>query len=118
MNNKSSKMTQDDRLKDLLSGSKIKASENLKYRIMHQIETEKCLSREQKSKERPILGSMFSIFGIMYALIALIGFGIYHTLGSEALLSTTFYLPVIFISFVCGLFWLITVLDERRKAKE
>lgn len=116
MDNKNSNMKRDDDLKKLLSGTKIKASENLKYRIMQQIETENALARK-KSKARPVLGSMFSIFGVMYALIAVVGIGIYTTIGSEALMTSTFFLPLIFISSVCGLYWLITVFDDRRKAR-
>lgn len=117
MNDKNNKMKTDDELKRLLSGTKIKASENLKYRIMQQIETEQALSRKEAKSSRPVIGSMLSIFGIMYALIAVIGIAIYSSAGSNALISSTFLLPVVFISSICGLYWLITVFDERRKAK-
>lgn len=109
-------MKKDDDLKKLFAGTKVKASENLKYRIMQQIETEQALSHK-KSKSRPVLGSMLSIFGIMYALIAAIGIGVYTSAGSGALMSGTFILPVVFISSVCGLYWLITIFDDRRRVK-
>lgn len=109
-------MNKDEELKRLLSGTKMKASENLKYRIMQQIETENALSRK-KAKSRPVFGSMFSIFGIMYALIAVVGIAIYTSAGSDALFSSTFFFPAIFISSICGLYWLITVFDDRRKVK-
>lgn len=114
-----SKMEQDDKLKDLLSGTKLKASENLKYRIMQQIETESALSRKKVKapKAQPLIGSMVTIFGVMYALIILVALGVYLTAGSDALLSGVFYLPAILIASVCGIFWMITTLDERRKNK-
>ena len=63
---------QDDKIKDLLSGTKIKAGENLKFRIMQQIETENALSRKKVTNTRPILGNMLTIFGVMYLLIAIV----------------------------------------------
>lgn len=113
-------MEQDDKLKNLLSGTKLKASENLKYRIMQQIETENALLKKKAEtpKAQPFIGNMVTIFGVMYALIALVALGIYLTAGSEALLSGIFYLPVIFIASVCGMFWMITMFDERRKMKK
>lgn len=107
-------MKKDDDLKRLFSETKLEASANLKYRIMHQIETEQALSRKQ-AKSRPVIGSMLSIFGVMYALIAILAVGIYVTMGSEALMSKLFFIPLIFISSICGLYWLITVFDEKRK---
>lgn len=116
MDNKNSEMKKDEDLKKLFAQTGVKASDNLKYRIMQQIETEQALSRKKKAKSRPILGSMLSIFGVMYALIAAIGVGVYASAGSSALMSSTFILPVVFISSVCGLYWLITVFDDKRKA--
>lgn len=76
--------TQDDKIRELLSGTKMKAGENLKYRIMHQIEAEKALTR-QKNKavsSNPFIGNMIAIFGVMYALIAMVALGTYMILPS------------------------------------
>ncbi|WP_029903188.1 hypothetical protein [Prevotella sp. 10(H)] len=110
-------MKKDDKINELLSGTKIKASENLKFRIMHQLEAEQALIPKKKVKSRPVLGSMFSIFGIMYAIIAAIGLGMYFTSGIEALKSPGFYIMVILVSCVCSVFWMISVYDDRRRSK-
>lgn len=109
---------QDDKFRNLLSGTRIKASENLKFRIMQQIETEKALSREKKPDSRPLIGNMLSIFGIMYALIALVGLGVYFSGGKSALESVTFFIPVILIGSVCSMFWMISAYDDRRRSKQ
>lgn len=109
---------QDDKLKALLSGTKIKASDNLKFRIMQQINTEKALSRKKATQSRPVLSNMFTVFGIMYAIIAVIGFGIYSSAGMEGLSSTSFYIPVILVSSICAMYWTITSLDDRRQSKK
>jgi len=69
--NKDNNKMQDDKIKEILSLSKVKAGENLKYRIMQQIETESVLSAKKlKSKNViPLIGNTFLIFGVMYALI-------------------------------------------------
>src|SRR5690554_7091757 len=70
--------------------SKIKAPENLKYRIMHQIETEKAFStqkiNEQASDKKAtgnVLKDLASIFGTMYAVLAVIIATAYFIKGSE-----------------------------------
>ena len=55
----------DNQLKEILTETKIKAGENLKYRIMQQIETEKALAPQKTKNSIPLIGNMFSIFGIM-----------------------------------------------------
>lgn len=108
----------DDRqIKELLSGTKLKAGDNLKYRIMHQIETEEALSRKAGKQSGSILGRMLSVFGVMYGVIALIGFSIYLSEGESALESATFHILVLLVTFICGLYWMITTLDDRRREK-
>lgn len=109
---------QDDKLKELLSGSGMKASENLKFRIMHQIEAEKSLSRKEKPDTRPFITNMFSIFGVMYLLIAIVGLTVYFMGGKSALESVVFFVPVILIASVCAMFWLISAYDDRRHSKQ
>ena len=109
---------EDEKLKELLSGTKITAGENFKYRVMQQIETEKSLSQKKESPLRPLLGNMISIFGVMYALIAGVGIFIYFTGGKSALESAAFFLPVILIASVCSLFWMISAYDDRRRSNQ
>ena len=103
--------------KEILSGTKMKAGENLKYRIMQQIQTEAALFRKKKANSSPLIGNMFSIFGVMYALIAAVALGVYFMGGTGALESIIFFIPVIMITSVCGIFWMISAYDDRRRSK-
>lgn len=107
----------DDKLRSLLGSTKIEASENLKFRIMHQIEAEKLLIRKKDKRARSIWGN-FSILGIMYAIIAAIGVIVYFVDGESALNTSVFFIPVLFISAICGMFFLISTFDDRRQNKK
>lgn len=114
--------TSDDKLKELLSASKLKANGNLKYRIMQQIETEKALSRKKNTASGFSVGSIFSVFGAMYAFIAFLAFWLYLTEGEAGLSSSSLLTPILLISFIGGLFWFISNMDyyllSRRKEKQ
>ncbi|NDV94641.1 hypothetical protein D0T84_06855 [Dysgonomonas sp. 521] len=112
--------TQDDKIRELLSGTKMTAGENLKYRIMHQIEAEKALTRQKKKvvSSNPFIGNMIAIFGVMYALIALVAFGTYFIGGKSALESLQVLAPIALIASACGIFWMISVYDDRRRSKQ
>ena len=119
MSNENIKM-QDDKIRELFSESKIKAGGNLKYRIMQQIETESVLAAK-KSKSRimmPLIGNTILVFFVMYMLIILTGIGVYLTGGIEAVNSLTFFVPVIMISLVCSMFWMISAYDDKRRFKQ
>ena len=111
---------QDEQIRLLFSGTKIKAGENLKYRIMQQIETESVLiGKKSKGKSlMPLVWNMLSVFGVMYALIALVAAGVYFTGGKSALESITFLIPVVFIASICGFFLMISVFDDRRRSRK
>lgn len=119
MENENIKM-QDEQIRKLFTGTKIKAGENLKYRIMQQIETESVLVGKKKVKSQsvmPLINSMISVFGVMYALIGLIAAGVYFTGGKSALESVAFFVPVIMVATVCVMFLMISVLDDKRRNK-
>lgn len=107
---------EDKKIKALLSDTKQKANDKLKYRIMQQIESEKALSRKVQ-KSPAFVGSTLSLLGIMYALIVIVGIGTYFYFGKEALNSATTYLPIILIMFIFGLFWMISNFDDRRHSQ-
>ena len=111
---------QDDKIKEILSLSKVKAGENLKFRIMQQIETEKVFSAKKSESKTlaPLIGNSFLIFGIMYALIILTVLGVFLTGGIAAIKSFAFFVPVIMISLVCSMFWLISIYDDKRRLKQ
>ena len=108
---------EDSQFRDLLSGTRLEASDNLKFRIMQQIGTEKALSKQQASKTRSGFGNILSILGVMYSLIAILGIGVYFTYGSEALTSPSLYMPFILITSACSVFLFISTFDDRRHSK-
>ncbi len=105
----------DKQFRKILSETKLTANDNLKFRIMQQIETEKALSRQKSKQSFSVLKNMLSVFGVMYAIIAIVGLGIYMMYGKEGIESTSTYLIVILIASVCSMFWMISVLDEKRR---
>lgn len=107
----------DNRFRKILSETKIPTSDNLKFRIMQQIETEKALSKQKNKSSFSILDNMFSIFGTMYTVIALIAAAVYIWAGKEALESTYTYLTIILIVSVCSMFWMLSLYDEKRRKK-
>jgi hypothetical protein len=110
---------QDDKMREILSFSKKKAGENLKYRIMQQIETENVFAvKKSKSKNLvPIIGNSFVVLGIMFALVVVVALGVYIVGGIDAINSAMFFAPLIMISMVCGMFWMITIFDEKKRLK-
>jgi multisubunit Na+/H+ antiporter MnhG subunit len=84
---------------------------------MQQIETEKALVPKKKVNTRPVIKNMLTTFGVMYALIAIVGMAVYSTSGQSGLSSATFLVPVVLISSVCSMFWMISVYDDRRRSK-
>ena len=126
-NNKDERM--DDKLwmKSMMESARKYPSENLSYRIMHQIETDQALirvkprvSKPRVSKQRvssPILD--LRIFGLMYLVLFISGGYFYMQVGKEALLSDTFMWTCIMISSIFSFYFLMTTIDNslRKKVK-
>jgi uncharacterized membrane protein len=112
---------EDEIIRQMIKSTQHQASENLRYRIMHQIEAEKALT-PQKAKVKKetinVLRDFGSIFGWMYAVLAIIIGGAYIVGGTELLLSTQFVGTILLVSFVFSLFWLITQLDAYLRRKK
>jgi len=112
----------DDKLKNILAGTKLKAGENLKYRIMQQIETENMLSKSHIVKKEAILTknikNLLTITGIAYGLIALVTLGSYlYFDNTEFLFSTMFWMVVIFITVISFAIGIINHFDEKIRKK-
>jgi len=105
---------EDKQFRELLQDSKLTASENLRYRIMHQIEVEKTLTPKKIKSEKGVVKSLLSIAGVMYFIIVAIAFGTYLTGGIESLLSTDFLLFIAGTTSISAVYALVVVLDERR----
>lgn len=104
----------EDKFKDLIEGSKLTASENLKFRIMQQIETEQALKPKKVKSEKPMLKSVLSIALVMYVLMAILAAIAYAMGGFEALTTAQFILPATIIACSGAIFGLVVVLDEKR----
>lgn len=112
---------EDEQMRQILSSTKINASENLKYRIMRQIEAENALvpKKGKPIKETGnVLKEMGALFGTMYAVLAAMIAGVYFLFGKEFLLSPQFIGTVILVASVFSLLWLISRLDSYLKEKK
>lgn len=122
--NKPINPTDDDTvIREMMRSTKKQASENLNYRIMHQIDMEAALTRKaaKPQKRTPsALKDLLSIFGWMYAVLALLTGGAYIMKGKEFLQTSSFIWMAIFVAFIFSSFWAIARIDayvqmKRRK---
>ena len=110
-------------IKSMMEEAKKEPSENLSYRIMHQIETEKVLAgnKKQLSKDKgDVLIDLRNIFGLMYLVLLITGISFYLQGGKEALFTETFLWTCVTISSVFSIFFLISTADNllrKRKTK-
>lgn len=121
MNEKNNIVHDDEEfIRGMMQEARMKAPENLKYRIMHQIETENALKSQRtpvRLSERKVLKDFVGIFGLMYAVLAALIGGAYLLKGKEFALSSGFLWTVILVAFVFSFFWLMTRVDERLNDK-
>jgi len=117
MNNNINNNNDDRKIRELLAGTKIKAGDNLKYRIMHQIQAEQALSRKVSKKSIPLLRNIIPVLVVMYILIVAIVVVSYALGGINAIESSTFFMSVLLVSIVGSLFWIVSCLDDSRRSK-
>ena len=120
MNEKNNIQRDDEFIREMMQSAKDQAPEDLKFRIMHQVETESALKHQQapvKLRERKVLKDFIGIFGLMYAVLAALIGGAYLLKGKEFVLSSGFLWTIILVAFVFSLFWLMSRVDERLKDK-
>lgn len=107
-------------IREMMQAGKAKAPENLKYRIMQQIETEKALTPSKVNNRKEsgnILKEFGSIFGTMYAVLAVMVAATYFLFGQEYLLSPQFLGTALLVASVFSLLWLIARLDSHLRKK-
>lgn len=109
---------EDNQMRRIFSGTGINASDNLKFRIMQQIETEKALSRKKAKNGFSVIKNMLSVYGVMYGIIIVLAVSVYSMYGKTILESTAMLLLVLLIVSVCGMFWMISIFDEKRRNKK
>lgn len=108
-------------IREMMQGAKVKASDNLKYRIMQQIETEKALTPSKINGRREsgnVLKEFGAIFGTMYAVLAVMIAATYFLFGQEYLFSPQFLGTVILVASIFSLLWLISRLDSHLQKKK
>ena len=108
-------------IRRLIQTTRMEAPENLNYRIMQQIETDKVFSAKpkvKKSKLENTIRDIVTIAGIMYIVLALIGIASFIMNGKDYLLSSPFLSTVLLVVFIFTLLWLITRLDEYLRKKQ
>ena len=123
LNNKNEIMDDKQWMKSMMESARKEPSENLSYRIMHQIETEQALTRAKPKKvsKQPNTSPLSDlwIFGLMYLVLLIAGVYFYLTGGKDALFTSAFLWTCIMISSIFSFIFLITTIDNsrRRKAK-
>ena len=107
-------------MKSMMESTRKESSENLSYRIMHQIETEEALTRakpkEGKQKRNVLLD--LRVFGWMYIVLIIAGGYFYMQGGKEALMTDSFLWTCVTISSIFSFFFLITTIDNSRHGRE
>jgi hypothetical protein len=120
--NRINNLSEEELMRELIRYGKTPAPENLKYRIMQQIQTEQALKSRQEfpaqRRRENIWGEFKTIFGIMYAVLAVIVAGTFFLKGKEFFLSTQFWNIVIVVASVFSIFWMITCLDGHLREKK
>lgn len=112
---------EEDLIREMMQTVKAKAPENLKYRIMQQIETEKALAPSKVNSRKEsgnVLKEFGSIFGIMYAVLAVMIAATYFLFGQEYLLTPQFLGSALLVASVFSLLWLISRLDFHLRKKK
>lgn len=105
---------EDALIRSLLQTNRQQAPANLKYRILQQIETEKAIISDKplpQKASRNVMREFFTIFGIMYAALALLIGTAYLTGGYALIRSSQFIWTIILVAFIFSLIWLMIGLD-------
>lgn len=123
--NKYTEQKEDEKFSQLISSTKIMAPENLKYRIMHQIEYESVFTGEKTVKNKStnrenssVLRDLGSIFGTMYAVFAIIAIVAYIIQGAEFYQTIEFWGSIAIVAVIFSFFWLFTRIDAYLKEKK
>lgn len=121
MTEKKNIQKEDEIIRKMMQSAKTQAPENLKYRIMQQIETEKALT-PQKLKRVTTKGDGLtdfrSIFGTMYLLLFVLSLLTIIFGGKEAILSPQYILTALLIVMTLSSFWALTRLDAYLRKKK
>ena len=120
-NNKNEMMDDKQWMKSMIESARKEPSENLSYRIMHQIETEQALTcAKPMMSKQPTTSPLKDlwIFVVMYLVLLVAGGYFYLIGGKDALFTSTFLWTCIMISSLFSLFFLISTIDNLRRGTQ
>lgn len=112
---------EDEIIRRMMQSTKIQAPENLKYRIMQQIETEKALMPQKMKRataHRDVQADFRGIFGTMYGLLFVLSLLTVLFGGKEAIQSPQYILTALLIVITLSSFWALTRLDAYLRKKK
>jgi len=108
-------------IKSMMESVKKEPTENLSYRIMHQIETEQAFSRAKpklsKQKDNSLV-DLRNVFGLMYLVLLITGGYFFLQGGKEALFTNSFLWTCITIGSIFSVFFLIITIDNSLRNKQ
>lgn len=115
---------EDDVIRKMMQSTKIQAPENLKYRIMQQVETEKALTpqkQKQVTNKSDAQTDFRGIFGTMYLLLFVLSLLTIIFDGKEGILSSQYIFTALLIVMTLSSFWALTRLEaywrKRKRTK-
>lgn len=120
MKEKNNIHTDEELFRKLMQSTKQQTPENLRYRIMQQIETEKSLIPQQTKKSRrasELLDSFKSVFGTVSILILALIVVAFIMKGSNFLLSFEFLAVLSLVVLVATAFWFFAQIENRVRRK-
>lgn len=109
---------EDKELKDKLLLSKLKADDNLKDRIIHQINAEQALIPKRPKSANVAKEDYFYIFGIMYVFILVLGAYFYMRTDGNPMESNVFIYSAIMVAGLFSMHWFLTVFMNYKKVKQ
>ncbi|MDD2475178.1 MAG: hypothetical protein PHI32_04595 [Dysgonamonadaceae bacterium] len=108
-------------IKSMMESVKKEPTENLSYRIMHQIETEQAFSRAKpklsKQKDNSLV-DLRNVFGLMYLVLLITGGYFFLQGGKEALFTGSFLWTCITIGSIFSVYFLIITIDNSLRNKQ
>lgn len=118
--NKNTENNTDKKIRAILSSTEIEASDNLKFRIMHRIQTEYSIASKETNKREKLSTSfpnIFRVLGVMYLILGILVGATYLYAGKEALLSPTLWGTGILVIIITSVFIIISYLDSQLNTK-
>lgn len=101
----------------MLSQSKMKASEQLKKRVLHQIDAEKALIAKKTHQKNKSNGVLFP-FWILYVVSPMASVFYLSNNNINTFLQSPLFLLLVLIGVTCSAFWALTYYDDKRLQKK